>query len=75
MFIFKEPKSDDEFSELAIFLLVIGLLIAGLIREINKFTGVPYTPMLFAAGLGMGMLSDSLGVVGKAVETVGFVHP
>jgi hypothetical protein len=54
----KDPKSDGEFSQLAIFLLIIGLLIAGLIREVNKLTGVPYTPMLFAAGLGMGMLSD-----------------
>ncbi len=35
--------------------LFLGLFVAGVTREINKKTGLPYTPMLFIIGMFVGI--------------------
>lgn len=40
------------------------MLLGGLLREVNKKTKFPYTPMLIIAGIIMGHWRESLGIIG-----------
>lgn len=60
---------------LIIFFLAGGLLLGGLFKEINKKTGIPYTPMLFILGIGAGFFYMDLGFFGEALHTVSDVDP
>jgi len=43
---------------LILLFLFIGLLFGGLLREINKKTKFPYTPLLIILGIIMGIYKD-----------------
>ena len=60
---------------LVVFFLFTGLLLGGLLRELNKRTGFPYTPMLFMLGIIMGYYCHSLGVFGESVLTISNIDP
>lgn len=49
---------------LIILFVFVGLLIGGALREVNKKTKFPYTPMLIIVGIIMGNWRESLGVIG-----------
>jgi NhaP-type Na+/H+ or K+/H+ antiporter len=51
------------------------LLIAGIVREVNKATSVPYTPMLFLVGMVLGMFTNQMGTLGSAIQTVKQLDP
>lgn len=52
-----------------------GLLIGGILREINKKTKFPYTPMIIIVGIILGYWKSSLGVIGEAADVVGNINP
>jgi NhaP-type Na+/H+ or K+/H+ antiporter len=60
---------------LVVLFLFAGLLIGGLVREINKRTGIPYTPMLFMLGIFFGFYNHSLGMFGLSIQTISEIDP
>jgi NhaP-type Na+/H+ or K+/H+ antiporter len=62
-------------TSLITFVLFLGLTIGGLIREVNKKTGIPYTPMLFVLGLFVGLFSKSFGVLGVGINLITNIDP
>lgn len=60
---------------LVVFWLFSGLLLGGIIREIKKKTGIPYTPLLFIVGIVLGFTHHHLGVYGQSVYTVSNIDP
>lgn len=50
-------------------------MISGFVREINKKTGIPYTPMLFLIGMFVGIFEKNLGLIGEAVNKVSMINP
>lgn len=60
---------------LVVFWLFSGLLLGGIIREVKKKTGIPYTPLLFVVGIGLGCAYHYLGVYGESVRAVSNVDP
>ncbi len=55
---------DEHSGPLVIFFVFFGLLLGGMLRELNKKTKFPYTPMLILTGLFMGYFRHYLGTVG-----------
>ena len=51
---------------LILLFVFFGLFIGGLLREVNKKTKFPYTPMLIIAGIILGHWDDNLGSVGRS---------
>lgn len=49
-----------------VFFVMIGLLIGAVLREVNKRTKIPYTPMLLLVGIIIGELVDELGILGES---------
>ena len=60
--------------EILLFILV-SLLIGGLTREINKYTKVPYTPLLLVIGIVWGSLDEYLGTLGESAAHVSNINP
>lgn len=58
-----------------IFFVFFGLLVGGLLREVNKKTKFPYTPLLILAGLLLGYLRNYLGTVGESTSIVEQLNP
>ena len=58
-----------------IFFLFGSLFLGGVFREINKKTGIPYTPMLFIVGIALGYYNAVLGVFGESIYTISNVDP
>ena len=52
-----------------------GLLLGAVLREISKKTKVPYTPMLLAAGIFIGVYIDRFGVTGEATKLALMIEP
>lgn len=69
----EENKISTE--SLVVFFLFGGLMIAGFVREINKKTSIPYTPMLFVIGMFVGKFSESMGILGSAVSKISTINP
>jgi len=51
-----------------IFFTFMGLLLGGFLREVNKKTKLPYTPMLLAIGIYIGHHTASLGLIGDSIK-------
>jgi hypothetical protein len=49
---------------LVVLFIFVGLLLGGLLREVNKKTKIPYTPMLLVLGILLGYFRESLGPIG-----------
>jgi hypothetical protein len=49
---------------LVVLFIFVGLLLGGLLREVNKKTKIPYTPMLLVLGIFLGYFRESLGPIG-----------
>lgn len=58
-----------------VFFVMIGLLIGAVLREVNKRTKIPYTPMLLLVGIIIGELVDELGILGESAEKVQNMSP
>ena len=58
-----------------ILFLFVGLFLGGLLREVNKKTSIPYTPMLFVLGIVSGFYYLNLGVLGEALHTISNIDP
>lgn len=53
----------------------MGLLFGGILREINKKTKIPYTPMLLVLGVFLGYFRHHLGVVGESTSIIEKLSP
>lgn len=60
---------------LVVLFITVGLLLGGILREVNKKTGMPYTPMLLMLGVFMGYCRNSLGVVGDSTDIIEKLNP
>ena len=60
---------------LAVLFVFVGLLFGALLREINKKTRIPYTPMLLVIGIFFGYCRESLGTFGQSVAIISTMSP
>ena len=58
-----------------IFFIAVGLLLGGILREINKKTKIPYTPMLLVLGILLGYFKSSLGMIGESTGIIEKLNP
>ncbi|EGR30581.1 sodium hydrogen exchanger family protein, putative [Ichthyophthirius multifiliis] len=58
-----------------VFFLFGGLAISGLVREMNKKTGIPYTPMLFIIGIFIGKFYQEMGLLGQSIYSIRNIDP
>jgi NhaP-type Na+/H+ or K+/H+ antiporter len=65
----------DEHQPLILFFIIFALLVGGLLRELHKKMGFPYTPMLFGFGFLIGCFRHHLGILGESAITVSQMHP
>ncbi len=61
---FEHEEQETYQQALIVLFIFAGLSIGGVLREVNKKTKIPYTPMLIIAGLLLGYYEDSLGAIG-----------
>jgi Kef-type K+ transport system membrane component KefB len=54
---------------------MVGLLLGGILREINKKTKIPYTPMLLVLGIVLGYGRESFGIIGHSTEIIEKINP
>lgn len=62
----EEGGSHHSNQSLVILFIFFGLLLGVILREVNKKTKIPYTPMLVVIGMLMGYYRESLGVIGDS---------
>ncbi len=55
--------------------IFIGLLLGAILREVNKKTKIPYTPMLLVLGMVLGYIRDHLGVIGESTSIIEQLNP
>jgi len=81
---FDDDDDDDKHSKdhrnvgpeaLIILFTFAGLLLGAMLREVSKKSKIPYTPILLAVGLIMGVYVDSLGVLGDATKLALNIEP
>jgi NhaP-type Na+/H+ or K+/H+ antiporter len=60
---------------LVILFIFFGLLLGVVLREVNKKTRFPYTPMVVIAGMLLGYYRDSLGVIGDSTTILSGINP
>ena len=60
---------------MVVFFVVFGLLIGAVLREVNKKTKFPYTPLLIVTGLLLGYLRHYLGDIGLSTSIVERLNP
>jgi hypothetical protein len=53
----------DENHPLVVFFIFFGLFLGCILREVNKSTKIPYTPMLIVFGIIISHKRDSLGTI------------
>ena len=53
----------------------MGLLVGSILREINKKTKIPYTPMLLVIGIFFGHYREYLGTFGDSVGLISTMSP
>lgn len=70
-----EGGEHHENGPFVVLFIFFGLLCGSLLREINKKTGIPYTPMLLVLGILLGNFRESLGPVGTAVSVISHMSP
>ena len=61
---------EEHAGPLIVLFIAVGLLLGGILREINKKTKIPYTPMLLVLGIFLGYFRHSLGVVGQGTALI-----
>lgn len=60
---------------LVVFFVFLSLAMGSIMKEINRATAIPYSPMLFFAGILAGYYWESLGVIGKSCKLVSDINP
>ena len=55
--------------------MFFGLFLGGILREVNKRTGFPYTPMVVTVGIIMGKFDEHLGVIGDSTIILSHINP
>ncbi|CAD8109667.1 unnamed protein product [Paramecium sonneborni] len=55
--------------------LVLGLILGLILREFSKKTSIPYSPMILALGLVIGLTQDYLGYIGDSAYILSKMHP
>ena len=68
-------QGHQESGPLAVLFVFFGLLCGCILREVNKKTGVPYTPMLLVLGIVFGYCRADLGSVGQSVSIISSMSP
>ena len=53
----------------------VGLLFGAILREINKKTKIPFTPMLLVLGIFFGYAREELGTFGESVGLISDMNP
>lgn len=73
----EENEGEEEPGEvLVVLFIILGLLIGGLLREVNKATGFPYSPMLLVVGTLAGVYKAEMGTtLNSAIEIVLQIDP
>lgn len=51
------------------------MLIGAICRQINKFSGIPYTPLLLLSGITLGRYYLQLGDIGTAINLFLQINP
>jgi hypothetical protein len=51
------------------------MLMGVILREVNKRTKMPYTPMLLLCGILMGYFRESLGTIGQSTSIIKQLNP
>lgn len=60
---------------MVILFVFVGLLLGSILREVNKKTKIPYTPMLLVLGIVLGYFRESLGIVGESTSIIERLNP
>ncbi|CAD8153221.1 unnamed protein product [Paramecium pentaurelia] len=58
-----------------VYFLTLGIVSGLILREINKKTKFPYSPMILSLGILLGLLQKSLGYVGESASILSKMHP
>ncbi|CAK77260.1 unnamed protein product (macronuclear) [Paramecium tetraurelia] len=58
-----------------VYFLTLGIVSGLILREINKKTKLPYSPMILSLGILLGLLQKSLGYVGESASILSKMHP
>ncbi|KAL4508105.1 hypothetical protein ABPG72_021478 [Tetrahymena utriculariae] len=66
--------TDHEQPYLILF-VIMGLALGGLLRQLNRKTGIPYTPMLIVVGIIVGCYRSSFGLIGSSAELMSHINP
>ncbi len=58
-----------------IYYLALGLLLGLIMREVNKKTKLPYSPMMLFLGIMLGLMQKHMGWLGESTSVMGAMHP
>ncbi|CAD8098564.1 unnamed protein product [Paramecium primaurelia] len=72
--LFRDEEKMEESANVA-YLLTLGILLGLTLREVNKKTKFPYSPMVLSCGLLIGLLQSSLGYLGESASILSHMHP
>ncbi|CAK93443.1 unnamed protein product (macronuclear) [Paramecium tetraurelia] len=72
--LWRDEHKMEESAQLIHF-LVLGLICGLILRELNKKTNIPYSPMILALGLAIGLSQKYLGKIGNSAYILSKMHP
>ncbi|CAD8193501.1 unnamed protein product [Paramecium pentaurelia] len=72
--LWRDEHKMEESAQLIHF-LVLGLICGLILRELNKKTNIPYSPMILALGLAIGLSQEYLGKIGNSAYILSKMHP
>ncbi|CAK89999.1 unnamed protein product (macronuclear) [Paramecium tetraurelia] len=72
--LWRDEHQMEESAQLIHF-LVLGLICGLILREFNKKTNIPYSPMILALGLAVGLSQEYLGKIGNSAHILSKMHP
>ncbi|CAD8090636.1 unnamed protein product [Paramecium primaurelia] len=72
--LYRDEEKMEESANVA-YLLTLGILLGLALRELNKKTKFPYSPMVLTCGLLIGLLQSSLGYLGESASILSHMHP
>lgn len=58
-----------------IYYIMLGMLLGLVMREVNKKTRLPYSPMMLLLGIFLGLMQYHMGWLGESTSILGAMHP
>jgi len=55
--------------------IIVSLIVGGVLREVSKRLGIPYSPMLLVVGIFWGYFDDQIGFLGTSAKIVSGMEP